>query len=552
MLQHLSVKNYALIDELELSLSSGFTVITGETGAGKSIILGALGLILGQRADFSSLRNPKKKCVVEGGFVLNLDNHAAFFEKNDLDLESPCLVRREILPSGKSRAFVNDTPVKLKVLSELSERLIDVHSQHENRLLSDVKFQLELLDNFAKSDSQKEKYAAAFSSFKTIQKEIQNFEQSIGSEGVDLDYLNFLFNELEEANLQSGEQEKIEAELKTLENAEEIGEGLATVLAAFENPEITGISEQSQKVAQQLVSLSKLDSSFEKLRERWESLRLELDDILQELTDRADGAELDPERLQTLDGRLSQLVHLQKKHGAKSETELIEKRDAISNQLETIANADEKRKSLDNKLAKAETELQKAAENLHQQRLKIAPSISLKIKELLSLLNLPNANFQIRVEKLDGYFPHGAEHIQFQFSANPGSKLQALSKVASGGEMSRVMLALKAVMARQADLPAIIFDEIDTGVSGETAGKIGQILNEMGKNMQVVAITHLPQIAAAGAQHFKVLKMSSESETETRIVQLSEKERIDELARLLSGAKISAAAVENAREMLGS
>lgn len=550
MLKHLSVKNYALIDKLELDLSSGFSVITGETGAGKSIILGALNLVLGKRADLKVLRDTSSKCVVEATFVLNKNAYHSFFEHNELDFEPETLIRREITPSGKSRAFINDTPVTLNILNDLSARLIDVHSQHQNLLLADTNFQLTLIDSFAKNQKEILDYSTSHKHHQDLAKEIEKITESTDRQSFDLDYVNFLLNELTEARLESGEQEDIEEELKILENAEEIQGKLDTAVKLIDGEETAGINQNLITIGQSFKQLQNYNPIYKELTERVNAIQIELEDIRQEAEQLANDTEYNPERLEKLDTRLSQLIHLQRKHAAENVDELIAKRDDLNDKLEEVSQAEERLQKLNAELAKAEAARGEAAKKLHLSRVKAAPSIEKQIIQILSDLNMKDAQLQIKVEQTDTFTKLGNDEIVFSFSANKGMPAQPLSKVASGGEMSRVMLALKSIMAEHNDLPSIIFDEIDTGVSGETAGKIGNILRKMGDSMQVLAITHLPQIASKGIKHYRVQKKSDTHFTLTDIVELSNKERLHELARLLSGEEITEAALANAEHLL--
>ncbi|WP_417590000.1 DNA repair protein RecN [Owenweeksia hongkongensis] len=550
MLKHLSVKNYALIDKLELDLSSGFSVITGETGAGKSIILGALNLVLGKRADLKVLRDETTKCVVEATFILNQNSFKSFFANNELDFESETLIRREITPSGKSRAFINDTPVTLNVLNDLSSRLIDVHSQHQNLLLADTNFQLGLIDTFAKNEKEITAYAESHKRYQDVNKEIKKITESSDRQSFDLDYVNFLLKELTEAKLESGEQENIEEELKLLENAEEIQGKLDSAVKLIEGVETIGINDGLISVGQSFKQLQNYNPIYKELTERVSAIQIELEDIRQEVEQLASDTEYNPERLEKLDSRLSQLIHLQRKHGAEDIDELISKRDELESKIEEVTQAEERLVKLQADLKEAEANRVSAARKLHQTREKAAPAIEKQIVSILSDLNMNDAQLQIKVSQTEIFTKLGNDEITFNFSANKGIALQPLSKVASGGEMSRVMLALKSVMAEHNDLPSIIFDEIDTGVSGETAGKIGNILQKMGEAMQVIAITHLPQIASKGIRHYRVQKKSDTHFTLTDIVELNENERLHELARLLSGEHITDAALANAQHLL--
>ena len=545
MLKHLTVKNYALIDHLDLEMREGLTVLTGETGAGKSIILGALGLALGKRADLKTLRNPDQKCVVEAIFGLEKERFLSFFEKHDLDFESDCIIRREITTGGKSRTFINDTPVTLSVLNQLSNQVVDVHSQHDTLLLSNTSFQLQLLDSYADNHTERKAYAEAYSQWKSILKAIADFESTYSLESFDLDYQQFLFEELMEARLEAGEQARLEDELRILESAEDIRESLSGAIHSFDESIESGI----QNLVQSLRSLSRFGSDYEGLLNRAESTRIELDDLRSELESMTESIEMNPSELVQKDERLSLLIRLQKKHAAISEDDLISKRDELAKKLDHFAHHDEHLQQLKQSLELAESKLQQAAEKLTSARKEAVPKVESGIHQLLNEVNLPAARLEVRLEKTE-FLEAGADSIEFYFTANPGQSPRPLKKVASGGELSRVMLAIKAIMAAKNELPAIIFDEIDTGVSGETAGKIGSILKEMSRSMQVLAITHLPQIASRGDHHYKVFKEINDDHTRSGIEVLGEDARLQELARMLSGEQITEAALANAKTLL--
>ena len=549
MLHQLSIKNYALIQELDLTWESGFTVITGETGAGKSILLGALGLVLGNRADFKALRNPEKKCVIEASFQLRNEDFKLFFEENDLDLEKQTLIRREITPSGKSRAFINDTPVTLDVLSRLGARLIDIHSQHQTILLNDVGFQLFLIDSFADNQEVKAEYRKSLQVYRGLESDLKNLESKAKTEAGDADYLKFLLEELQTAKLEPGEQEEVERELELLENSGEIQSRLSETVELISN-EDQGILLSLNKTVGALQVISQFDPEIESLQQRLDTIRIDLDDIRMELEDKASVSEFDPKRSEQLDDRLTLLLGLQKKHQAESVEELIAKRNELEQRISEMEHIEERIDALKAQLNKALQNLKALSHTLRNTRLEVIPDLTGKIAGTLSRLNMPEARFEIVLEDIPQFLAEGSDKIKFVFSANPGTSMQDLSKVASGGELSRVMLALKATLAETRGLPAIIFDEIDTGVSGETAGKIGDILKEMGQNMQVIAISHLPQIASQGKTHLKVRKEVADGKTETKIEYLNKDQRIDELARLLSGASVTDAARENARTLL--
>lgn len=549
MLKHLSVRNYALIDELDLEFRNGLTVLTGETGAGKSIILGALGLVLGKRADLKALRNPDQKCVVEAIFNLDGQRFSNFFDQNDLDFEVDCIIRREISPSGKSRTFINDTPVTLNVLNQLSSQVVDVHSQQDTLLLNNTAFQLQLLDSYAQNLSQKTVYTEAYKNWGAAAKAISHFEQAFSMESFDLDYQQFLFDELEEAKLEVGEQVRLEEELRILENAGEIRESLSAAVDSFDNGGGEGITPGLNILVAALRRLASFGDEYGELLIRVQSSLIELEDIRQELDTLTEGAEIDPSKLGTTDERLSLLLRLQKKHATNSEDELIAKKEQLGLKLEQYANHDEGLQKLKQEFQQAEDRLAKVSHKLTASRVAAIPKVESGVQKLLEDLNMPAAKFEVKLS-LAPFQPSGSDAIDFYFSANPGQASQPLGKVASGGELSRVMLAVKAIMAAKNELPTIIFDEIDTGVSGETAGKIGSILKEMSRSMQVLAITHLPQIASRGEVHLKVFKQIQANITRSSIEILHEDARLQELARMLSGEQITEAAIANARTLL--
>ncbi len=548
MLKHLSVKNYALIDHLDLDLNQGFTAVTGETGAGKSIILGALGLILGNRADLKALRDPQRKCVIEGTFELS-DGFQLFFEEHDLDFEKQSIIRREITPSGKSRAFINDTPVKLTQLNGLAMHLIDVHSQHQNLLLNDRAFQLELLDGFAKNASALSRYQKEYTAYQKLQKEQKRLEQLAQSELGDADYLQFLFDELENAKLVPGEQEELEQDLERIENSGAIEAALRQALTMADGDDAS-VSFLLKRMQGALSGIQDYDPELGPLVERLESITIELDDIRLELEGKTQQTEFDPAEQERMDERLSQLIALQKKHQVASLEELINKKDTLEARIADITEVERGLSEIKKKQDQQLGQLEKAATQLTQSRLEVLPGLETEIQKLLAQLNMPHAIIQIEIHAGQQYSSTGRDIVTFMFTANKGSSPEPLHKIASGGEMSRVMLAIKAIMAQSKSLPTIIFDEIDTGVSGETAGKIGEILAAMGQHLQVLSITHLPQIAALGAHHLKVYKQVNEQNTYTHLKPLSNKERVEELARLLSGNKITDAALKNAENLL--
>ncbi len=550
MLHHLSIRNYALIESLELDLNHGFSVITGETGAGKSVILGALGLVLGKRADLQSLKDPEQKCVIEGIFQLNAENFQEYFEARGLEFDTETIIRREIYPSGKSRAFINDSPTTLNELSELAVHLIDVHSQHSSLLLSDKVYQIQMLDSYADNVQERANYKKAFEEYKELEKQLANLKKANKVDATDMDYLKFLLSELEEANIVVGEQASLEEELQLLENAEEIQRSISEITTLGNGGETDGAIGNLRQMCIATKGLAKFHPKYKALHERLQSLKIELDDIVKEVAQEQSDELFDSNLQSKLDTRLSLILNLQKKHNVATDEELLQKKEEIDEKIQAFEGIEESLTRIEKEIVRALDHLKDTAHTLSLTRRKTAPVIANEIISLLKVLNIPSASFEVVVDSNDVYASHGNDSITFMFTANKGVKAQALSKVASGGEMSRVMLALKAIMARKNNLPTIIFDEIDSGVSGETAGLIGQILKEMGTGMQVIAISHLPQIAAMGASHFKVEKYIKNENTVTSIYKLDDTERLHEVARMLSGEQVTTAAMENAKSLL--
>ena len=547
MIKHIYVSNYALIKELELDFSTGFTTITGETGAGKSIMLGAFGLVLGNRADVKVLANQSSKCIVEAHFDIGNLNLESFFVVNELDYEPVCIIRREILPSGKSRGFVNDTPVKLDLLKNLGTRLVDIHSQRDNLLMLSSDFQLEIIDLIAQNHSQLTAYQQLFDEYNALKKKKAALERELEKHR-DLDYLQFLSDELESAGLVEGEETSLENELETMRHAEDIQMGLATgfELLSAEQAVLEKLTEAQKSIER----VSRFLPAAKDLASRLSSAHIELQDIANELELHANEIFVDDTRLRQLEERANQLNHLLQKHHVTTSQELIEKFNEISAQLLMASDGEFAIAQLEKAIDAKYVELKEAAAILSKTRIATAKKLEKEASNYLTKLNLPHAQLPIKVFDTDQALANGFDDIQFYFTANPGSKPEQLKKVASGGELSRVMLALKAILAKTKTLPTIIFDEIDTGVSGETAYKVAEVLSGMGEEMQVLAITHLPQIAAKGSDHLVVVKHSSKTETETTIKRLSAAERVDEVARLLSGEKISDAAKKTAEELL--
>lgn len=549
MLSHLRISNFALIDELDLQWKPGLTTITGETGAGKSIMLGALNHLLGQRADLKALKNQDQKCIIEGTFQLDPTLFRKLFEQLDLDFEGESIIRREILPSGKSRAFINDSPVRLDTLQRLSQHLIDIHSQHDTLLLNDPLFQLDLIDSFGEHQEALGTYKEAFHSWRLILKDIIDLEEEMRLEGGDLDYLEFLLQELIDAKLVPKEEEEIEEQLSKMEFSEKIQESLNTI-AALSDTQPMGLADMLQRMKQELGTIAGFDEKLESLNDRSNSLLIEFLDLKQELENYQSDSQYDAREKERLDERLSQLIHLQRKHQVQSSEELIEKRDSLDDQMVHASDRDLKLQELRQSAENMEAQLEKAAQNLHLYRTHLIEPLEGALLKILAELNMAEARFNIRLNSKSSFDLSGKDQVQFLFSANPGQAMQSLQKVASGGELSRVMLALKALLAKSRSLPTIIFDEIDTGVSGETALKIGKILKDMGLHMQVISITHLAQIAAYGSRQYLVKKSSTADNTRSEIYELNEEARLNEIARILGGNIPSEAALANARELI--
>lgn len=553
MLKRLSVQNYILIDQLDITLGKGLTIITGETGAGKSIILGALGLMLGQRADANLLLNKEKKCIVEGTFDVSAYGLEEFFQAHELDFDRETTIRREINPEGKSRAFVNDTPVGLQVLKELAAQLVDIHSQHETLLLGNSRFQLNVVDAYASNKKILDSYKAAFSTYKSLQKELAELIDAEQKSKGDLDYLQFQFNELAALNLQSGEQIQLEQEQEKLEHAEEILSQLAKATTGLQGGEENIVSEliAVQHIVQ---SLRKYDEQFESLSARIQAAIVELKDVYDELDNAAGDLQVDPARLEWINDRLSALYQLQKKHRLSTVDELLVLQNDLEQKMLKIGSLEEEIEKKQAALKEGLITLKKVADELSASRKKAIPGIEKEINKQLNELAMPHAVLRIAqqpVDDKDTFLADGQERIQFLFSANKGMDFKELAKVASGGEMSRLMLSIKSLLARLSEMPTIIFDEIDTGISGETAARVGSILKSMAKEHQVLAITHLPQMASKGDAHFLVYKETKKSSTRSFLRELNEEERVNEIARMLSGEELTAAALENARDLLG-
>ena len=549
MLTHLSIKNYALINQLSIDFSDGLSIITGETGAGKSILLGALGLVLGNRADLSSLKKTDEKCIVEAHLAIANYNLESFFTDEDLDYESNTIVRREILPSGKSRAFINDTPVNLSVLSQLKEKLIDVHSQHQTMQLSDNEFQFSVIDALAKNQLKIASFQRGLLQYKSLQKELTALLESQKEVKQQYDYNLHLFNELELASLQENKQEELEEKLDKLNNIEDIKLNLSESLAISVDEEI-GIQNLLNTLQNRLQKIASFSKDYQELATRITSVKIEIDDVISELEDANENVDFDENELEKINDRLQLIYSLQKKHQVDSIGELLVIFEELSEKINQVENADEIINKKEKEINDVAQKLDEVAHKISSARKKVIPNLTKELQFILTDLGMENARFSIKINETETYFSNGKDKLGFLFSANKGGSFGELKKVASGGELSRIMLVIKKILSENTQLPTIIFDEIDTGVSGEVSNKIAAIMQKMSKNMQVIAITHLPQIASKGQQHYKVYKEEVNRVTTTNLRLLSKEERIKEIAEMLSGKQISDSAITHAKELL--
>lgn len=550
MIKKLSVSNYTLIDELHIDFEPGFSVITGETGAGKSIILGALSLILGQRADLKSLRHSDEKAVIEGVFDIASYHLRDFFDENELDYdEGECILRREILPSGKSRAFINDTPVSVAQLKALGEQLIDIHSQHQNLLLADSRFQLRVVDTMAGDAALLADYREHYHRWRERLQAFARLQEENRTGREEEDYLRYQLGQLDEAQLKEGEQEELEGELQTLQHAEEIKNELAVLQACLHGEE-TGVVSLLNAALSRMKSLSRLYPEVDEWIGRLESDYIDLKDIATTVDRSQENLNIDPERLAWVENRLDTYYSLQQKHRVSHAAELLALRDSFAERLARIENYDEELAALKRQVEEQEQQVRDLAARLTEVRQQSAAGISQTLTERVKPLGMPHLQFEIEVAPRPQLDETGGDAIRFLFSANKNQPLQPVSEVASGGEISRLMLSLKALVAHAMALPTIIFDEVDTGVSGEIADKMARIMREMAQCMQVISITHLPQVAAWGQTHYRVYKSDTATATATHLVRLTDEQRVEEIARMLSGSSLTAAALDNARELL--
>ncbi len=549
MLQSIRIQNFALIEETEIQFNDGLTVITGETGAGKSILLGALGLTLGNRFDINALNNKDKKCIIEARFDLSKYQLKSFFVEHELDYEDVTSIRREITVEGKSRAFVNDTPVTLAIIKELSEQLIDIHSQHETILLKENHFQLELVDAFAKTTALYFDYKKQYLSLQKLKKQLAEFLEQELQAKKEFDYFQFQFTELKEANLKIGELKLLEDESETLENAEFIKGNLVKASVVINGGDENVLSAIAQ-LKQGLQSISKFGSQFNELYERINSLSIELKELNADINSVEEDVVYDNVKLEIVNAQLDKLNKLLKKHNVKTEDELLEIKNSFEDKLQQFSSIELSIEKTQKEISEQEKNCLNLAKTLSKKRKESVSEIEENIKVLLSNLSMPNAQFKISISDLDTFSINGLDKIEFLFSANKGQDFKEIGKTASGGELSRLMLCLKSLLAERTLLPTIVFDEIDTGVSGDVADKIGIILEKMGKSLQVITITHLPQMASKGKNHLFVYKMDSKEKTTSHIKRLNEVERIEEIAKMLSSGKPTEIALKNANELL--
>ena len=549
MLTTLSIKNYALIDQLQVNFTNGLTIITGETGAGKSILLGGLSLILGKRADLSSVKNQSEKCVIEATFDIANYNLKPLFKAEDLDYEPLTIIRREILPSGKSRAFINDTPVNLDSLQILGEHLLDIHSQHQTLQLTNDDFQFQVIDALAENGSLLQGYSSNLSEFKSLQAELKVLQTKKAQAIKEQDYNSFLLNELIEAKLIVGEFETLEEEYETLNNIEDIKEKLSFSHELLSN-EDAGVLTNLTEIKNQLSKLSNYKQAYKDIFERLNSSLIELNDVFREVESLQDQLEADPNRLEVVNNKLQVLHNLMLKHSASSETELIAIRESLATKVSESEHLEERILQIENQIKSIELQLNNDAKTIHDNRVKIIPKLISQLENLLATLGMVNAKFNIELSVSDSFYSNGKDDLAFLFSANKGGNFNELKKAASGGELSRIMLAIKSILSKYIQLPTIMFDEIDTGVSGEISNKMATIMQQMSKSMQVFTITHLPQIAAKGDTHYKVFKEDINEVTQTQLKKLNPDERIVEIAQMLGGSEISSSAIAHAKQLL--
>ena len=549
MLTSLSIQNYALIDDLHVDFNTGLSIITGETGAGKSILLGGLSLILGKRADLSNLKDTSQKCIIEAVFDVSNYNLNSLFESEDCDYENTTIIRREILPSGKSRAFVNDSPVNLNSLQIIGEQLIDIHSQHQTLQLVSNEFQFQVIDALANNEAFLEQFKSELKDYKTLQKELKELQNFQAEAIKEHDYNLFLLNELVEANLKDGELELLEEENETLSNVEDIKEKLSESYQLL-NDEQIGILILLKGLKNNFQKLKDYSSKYEDLYNRVESSLIEMDDVFNEIDEMQESLEADPKRLEEVNSKLLRINNLMQKHSATQISELINIKNSLEDKVSITENLDGTIQKKKTEIETKKGQLDTKAKQIHANRTEVIPALIEQLQSILGSLGMPNAQFKIDCDLSDSFYYNGKDELSILFSANKGGQFNELKKAASGGELSRIMLAIKSVLSKYIKLPTIIFDEIDTGVSGEISNKMGDIMLLMSKTMQVISITHLPQIAAKGHTHFKVYKEDVNEVTRTNLMKLNHDERIVEIAQMLGGIEMSSSAIAHAKELL--
>lgn len=549
MLEHLSIKNYILIRELNIEFDTGFTAITGETGAGKSILIGALSLILGKRADTDVLLNKDGKCVIEGNFSIEKDQFKSFFEQNELDLDDHVVLRREINKSGKSRAFVNDTPVTLPLMKELGTRLVDIHSQHETLLLNESGFQLTVLDNFAGNKDELQSYRKNYEQFTQLDAELNRLKTQKARIQSEEDFIRFQYEELDKAMIKEDELKTLEEDQEVLAHSEEIKSMLYESLQILQQSE-DSLLDRMSSIVTQMGKVSDYHKDIKELNERLLSAEIELKDIASTLSGLEDSITYDPARLEELSQRLDLLYGLLQKHKVQDTASLLRLKDEFQEKLGEIDHIDDDIDRLQQEVEEMKALLEKSASKLREKRIASLPGLENEITAILNQLGMEKAGIKVNIDELDFFTEVGKDQVEIMFTANPGSPLAPVSRIASGGEMSRIMLALKSMITRKNLLPTVILDEIDMGVSGEIAARVGALLKEMSDHMQLIAITHLPQIAGKAGQHFKVYKEFNNDQTETHVKRLSNEGRVEEIAAMMSNETISTAAKETARELL--
>lgn len=549
MLASLSIKNFALIDNLHVNFEEGFSIITGETGAGKSILLGGLALILGKRADLSSLKIREKKCIIEGEFLISKYNLQDLFVEHNLDFEERTIIRREILPNGKSRAFINDTPTTLTSLAALAEKIIDVHSQHQTLELADINYQFLIIDSLADNAQYLKSFKEGLNIYRRLNNELKALLNRQQEETNQYEYNAYLLKELNDANFKVDEQSVLEETLEKLNHIEEIKLYLTEAKQLFEQEEL-GISDQINKYAGILAKLSKFSNEYQELSDRLHSIKIEIDDITQDLDASNENIEYSPAEIEKYNNRLQLIYDLQKKHKVSNIEELLDKQQKLIIKVSSVENASEIIAAKEKEIAELENRLDLLSITLRKNRLAAIPILVKQLETLLKELEMPKTTFKINLLKTEDFNIHGKDDLEFLISTNKGSSFDSLKKIASGGEMSRIMLAVKSILCNYSNLPTIIFDEIDTGVSGEVSNRIATVMSAMSKQMQVIAITHLPQIAAKGTHHFKVYKEEINNRTVTNIKLLKGSDRVSELAEMLSGKEIIDSAIVHAKQLL--